>query len=216
MAKRYGEIAVIDKILRLEDCETLYSFETFNPADWRVFRHLRQWEIGAKSIRGGGPDAPRHGQVFFKTPVKGDVVMAFDARIIPPSYHDLVWFWNVRFGKRPWSAGYLGCLGGWYGDLAGIEKLPDYTPSIIAPSFATRPGRWYHIVSGSMGSVHFIAVNGRLVSYFSDREIPDPSEPGFFGFGFFESHAEYRNLRVYRPKPVARTLKYIPGTQFGQ
>ena len=207
-----NEIIVIGNTLRLSESELLYSFDTFDPADWPIVKHAPKWKVARDRISGGGPDEPTHGQIFFKTPVKGDVVLEFDARILPPSYHDIVWFWNTRFGTEPWSAGYLGCLGGWYADMAGIEKLPDYVPSAIAPSFPTEPGRTYHIVSGSLGHEHFIAVDGKLVTYFSDRAVPDPNEPGYFGFGIFESHAEYSHLKVYRPHAVPRPLVYAPGT----
>ena len=206
------EIIVIGNTLRLSESELLYSFDTFDPADWTIVKHAPKWTVERDRISGGGPDEATHGQIFFKTPVKGDVVLEFDARILPPSYHDLVWFWNTRFGTEPWSAGYLGCLGGWYADMAGIEKLPDYVPSAIAPSFPTEPGRTYHIVSGSLKHEHFIAVDGKLVTYFSDRAVPDPNEPGYFGFGIFESHAEYSHLKVYRPHAVPRPLVYVPGT----
>ena len=209
------EIIVIGNSLRLSECELLHSFETFDPAQWSIVTHTPKWTVEPRRIVGGGPDEPHHGQIFFNEPVKGDVVLEFDARILPPSYHDIVWFWNTRFGgsPEPWSAGYLGCLGGWYADMAGIEKLPDYKPSAIAPSFRTEPGRWYHIVSGSLGFEHFIAVDGKLVTYFADAAVPDPSEPGYFGFGIFESHAEFTRLKVYRPHPTPRPLAYLPGSK---
>ena len=209
------EIIVIGNSLRLSECELLHSFETFDPAQWSIVKHTPKWTVEPGRIVGGGPDEPDHGQIFFTEPVKGDVVLEFDARILPPSYHDIVWFWNTRFGgsPEPWSAGYLGCLGGWYADMAGIEKLPDYKPSAIAPSFRTEPGRWYHIVSGSLGFEHFIAVDGKLVTYFADAAVPDPSEPGYFGFGIFESHAEFTRLKVYRPHPTPRPLAYLPGSK---
>ena len=210
------EIIVIGNRLRLPECELIHSFDTFDPGDWTIVKHTPKWTVGPDRVVGGGPDEPHHGQVFYKTPVKGDVVLAFDARIIPPSYHDLVWFWNTRFGAEPWSAGYLGCLGGWYADMAGIEKLPDYKPSAIAPSFRTEPGRWYHIVSGSLGFEHFIAVDGKLVTYVADAAVPDPSKPGYFGFGIFESHAEFTRLKVYRPHPTPRPLAYLPGSKVGR
>ena len=208
------EITVIGNTLRLSESELLHSFDKFDPSDWTIVTHSPKWMVEPDRITGGGPDEPHHGQIFFKEPVKGDVVLEFDAKILPPSYHDIVWFWNTRFGgePEPWSAGYLGCIGGWYADMAGIEKLPSYRPSAIAPSFPTEPGRWYHIVSGSLGFEHFVAVDGRLVAYMADADVPDPAEPGYFGFGIFESHAEFRRLKVYRPHPAVRPLAYEPGT----
>lgn len=204
------EIAIIGNLLRLSESELLYSFDSFEPEEWPIVKHTPKWMVSADCIVGGAPDERHHGQIFYKTPIMGDVVLEFDARILPPSYHDLVWFWNTRFDNEPWSAGYLGCLGGWYADMAGIEKLPDFVPSEIAPSFRTEPGRKYHVVSGSLGHEHFIAVDGRLVSYFSDRGVPDPQKPGYFGFGVYESHAEYSRLKVYRPHWIRRDLFYEP------
>ena len=209
MAEEDEELAVIGNRLRLSECELLHSFDTFDPADWTIVKHTPKWVVRPDRIVGGAPDEKHHGQIFFRTPVSGDVVMSFDARIVPPSYHDIVWFWNTRLGDaEPWTAGYLGCLGGWYSNMAGIEKLPKFVPSAIAPSFETEPGRWYHIVSGSLGAEHFIAVDGRLVTYFSDEAVPDPSTPGYFGFGVFESKAEFAHLRVYRPHPRKIPLAY--------
>ena len=36
---------------------------------------------------------------------------------------------------------------------------------------------------------------------------------GYFGFGIYESHAEYANLRVYRPAAVPLVRKYRPGSE---
>ncbi|MDD3546605.1 MAG: hypothetical protein PHG96_14785 [Kiritimatiellae bacterium] len=203
------------KTLDLGRSELLFSFERFNPADWTLVRHAPKWTVTAGRISGGGPDEPTHGQIFYKTPVKGDVVLEFDARIIPPSYHDLVWLWNVRFGDGEpiWTGGYLGCLAGWYNCMAGIEKLPVYRPAAIGTSHMTEPGKTYRIVSGSLGGDHFIAVDGKLVTCFADDKIPDPDIPGYFGFGIFESHAEYSSLKVYRPYVTEHPLVYVPGTQ---
>lgn len=210
--KSNKEFTIICKKLCLASSEVLYRFDSFDAADWTIVRGTPQWKVLKDKIVGGGPDEPTHGQIFFRKPVEGDVVLEFDARIVPPSYHDLVWFWNVDFDAKPWGAGYLGCLGGWWSDLAGIEKLPDYTVSSIAPSFRTEPGRTYHIVSGSIDGSHFIIVDGKLVSYFADGAYPK-GRAGYFGFGIYESMAEYSNLTVYRPSWTQINQKYVPGTK---
>jgi len=211
MAKTQKKFTVLTKELDLAKSEVLYRFETFDPKDWTIVRGTPKWTVSPKCVTGGSPAEPTHGQVFFKTPVKGDVVLEFDARIVPPSYHDLVWMWNVDFRKKPWGAGYLGCLGGWWSDMAGIEKLPDFLVSGIAPSFKTKPGKTYHIVSGSLGASHFIFVDGKLVTYFADKNYPK-GRAGHFGFGVYESMAEYSNLTVYRPNYTQLPEpKYAPG-----
>ena len=91
---------VIDKRLDLSASEVLYRFDRFDPADWQTVRGTPRWQVLPGKIVGGGPDEPTHGQIFFREPVVGDVVMEFDARIVPPSYHDLVWFWNVDLGEK--------------------------------------------------------------------------------------------------------------------
>jgi len=198
-------IALPNLVLDLEASEILRTFDTFDPAEWSIVRNLDRWELAGDRIRGGAPDAPFHGQIFNRTPVVGDVALDFETRIVPPSYHDIVWLWNVRFDAEPWSGGYLGCLGGWWSNMAGIEKLPDYVPSSIAPSHATEPGRWYHVVSGSVGGTHFIVVDGVVTTFFTDPAVPDPAQPGYYGFGFYESQVEFRNLRVLHPAATPRT-----------
>ena len=205
---------MVCKKLDLAKSKELYRFRSFDPKDWTIVKGTPKWSVGRRSVIGGSPDEPTHGQIFFRKPVKGDVVLEFDAKIVSPSYHDLVWFWNTDFNGDPWGDGYLGCLGGWWDDMAGIEKLPDYLVSAIAPSFRTEPGRKYHVISGSMGSSHFIIVDGELVTYFADKNIPDPKRPGYFGFGIYESCAEYSNLKVWRPHWTdIGERKYEPGTK---
>ena len=207
------EFVFVCKKLDLAKSEVLHRFETFDPAEWTIVRGTPKWSVSAEAIRGGGPDEPTHGQIFFNKPVAGDVVLEFDAKIVEPSYHDLVWFWNVDFDGNPWGAGYLGCLAGWWDGMAGIEKLPDYGVSAIAPSCPVVPGRTYRVISGSLGGSHFIIVDGKLVTYFADKDIPDPKRPGYFGFGIYESCAEYSNLTVYRPHWAdIGERKYTPGT----
>jgi len=207
------EFTILCKKLSLDESELLHSFGTFDPKDWTHVVGTPKWKVSAKNIRGGSPDEPTHGQIFFRKPVRGDVVLEFDAKIVKPSYHDLVWFWNTDFKGTPWGDGYLGCLGGWWSDMVGIEKLPDYLVSAIAPSFRTEPGRKYHVISGSMGASHFIVVDGELVTYFADKNYPK-GRPGYFGFGIYESCAEYSNLKVWRPHWTdIGERKYEPGTR---
>ena len=85
------------------------------------------------------------------------------------------------------------------GEATDIEKLTImYVPS--------RPAE--EIISAS--------VDGKLVTYFADAAVPDPSKPGYFGFGIFESHAEFTRLKVYRPHPTPRPLAYLPGSKVGR
>lgn len=206
-------VTILDKIIDLNLSEVIYDFKQFVPEDWNIIRHTPKWVVTGDAITGGGPDEPCHGQIFYKTPVKGEAILEFDAELIAPSYHDLIWWWDTRLDRDPWGDGYLGCLGGWFGNLAGIEKSPTFKPSMISPSFEIEPGRSYHIVSGTCGGVLFIAVDGKMVSFMTDPQPPDPETPGYFGFGVYESHARYRNLKVMRPYWITRELVYTPATR---
>lgn len=197
--------------LDLEHSELLYSFDEFRPEDWTIFKHGSQpkWEFRGKTLAGGGLAESKHGQVFYKTPVKGDVVMEFDARTIAPSYHDIVWLWGARFDEDPWNAGFLGCLGGWWDDLAGIESLnTTYVPSAIHRNAKLEPGRWYHVISGTVKGVNFIVVDGKLVTRYATP--PQPEREGYFGLGFYESYCEYANLKVWRPAVTGAPRQYAP------
>lgn len=210
------KIELLRQTIELEKCELLREFTVFDKEEWSLVRHTPEWKVEPDLIRGGSSDEKTHGQIFCRTPFTGDVILEFEARIVPPSYHDIVWFWNTKLiDEEPcWSGGYLGCLAGWWSNMAGIEKLPAYDPSAIAPSHDTKSGVWYHIVSGSSGDEHFICVNGKLVTYVADSHPADITTPSHIGFGIYESNCEYRKLKVWRPKSVPRSPKYLPGSEF--
>ena len=204
-------VSIVGYEVGLAESDCLYRFDTFESNDWTIVKHTPKWTVGRTEIVGGGPDEPRHGQIFYKTPVTGDVVMEFDARLIGPSDHDLVWFWGTEFDREPWSAGHLASLGGWWDNLAGIETLPNYEPSVLADSFPIEANRTYHIVSGTVCGNHFVIVDGKLVA-----QLVEPSwtgdRTGYFGFGVYHSHAAYSRLRVYRPKAEKVRKSYAPST----
>lgn len=206
-------IQIIGMDLDVSGSEVIYDFRKFVPEEWNIIRHTPEWIVTSDAITGGGPDEPCHGQIFYKTPVMGEVILEFDAELVAPSYHDLIWWWDTRLDQDPWGDGYLGCLGGWFNNLAGIEKSPAFKPSAIAPSFEIGPGKKYHIVSGTCGGVQFIAVDGKLVSFMTDPRPPDPSTPGYFGFGVYASHARYSNLKVRRPCFTSHPCVYKPASQ---
>ncbi len=195
-------INLISRVLHVDKSEIVYDFKTFDAADWPHVRNQPGWEITPEAIIGKIPvDAPfRHGQIFYKTPIAGDIIMEFDAELVPPSNHDLVWCWSTVFADDPLQDyGYVGCLGGWWGNYAGVEKAPTNMPKAISPACDIVPGKSYHIVSGTIGNLIFIAVDGRMVTYMGDPEVPSQDTPGYFGFGLYQSHAIYRNLKIRRP-----------------
>jgi len=203
--ERYLVVDLPERRVDLTRSELLYRFDTFDAADWSITRHPPKWRCEGPRIVGDSEGLLNHGQVFFREPVEGDVVLSFDAELVAPCDHDLVWFWGVHLDREPWGEGWLGGLAGWWANLVGIERMPDMTPAAIADSCPIVSGRRYHVVSGTAQGRHFISVDGRLVLYALD-ERPAPS--GYFGFGVYESCAAYSNLAVYRPSIEPRRCAY--------
>lgn len=200
-----SQIKLVTSLLDLDKSELLYDFKTFRPDDWTITRHTPSWQVSSDAIIGGKPDEENHGQIFFKDWVAGDIVLEFDAELLGNSYHDLCWWWSTSLDQDPWGEGYLGCIGGWWNNLAGIEKSPTFEPACIIPACPVQPRTKYHIVSGSSGSLQFIAVNGEMICYMRD---PLVLKGGHFGFGVFQSHARYSNLKVYRPHVTGIPVGY--------
>lgn len=203
--EKHPVVDLPERRVDLTRSELLYRFDRFEPGDWSITRHPPKWQCDGRRIVGDCGGIAQHGQVFYREPVDGDVVLSFDAELVAPCDHDLVWFWGVRLDREPWGEGWLGCLGGWWANLAGIERMPDMTPSAIAAACPIETGRSYHVVSGTAQGRHFIAVDGQLVLCFLDERTA-PS--GHFGFGVYESCAAYSNLSVYRPFIEPRKCQY--------
>jgi len=200
-------VKLISHIVELDDVNLLFDFQTFSPEDWTITRHSPPWQVAPDAITGGKPDEETHGQIFYKTPVPGDVVLEFDAELLGDCTHDIIWWWATSLDQQPWGAGYLGCLGGWWNNLSGIEKSPAFEPSCIVPTTPIQPRTKYHIISGGAGAMQFIFVDGALSCYMTD---PDSAtrKGGYFGFGVYESHVRYSNLKVYRPRLVEDMHSY--------
>lgn len=192
----------------LDEKNLLHDFQKFHPADWTITRHTPPWNVTPDAIIGGKEDEEAHGQIFYKTPVQGDIVMEFDAELVGRSYHDIIWWWGTSLEEKPWGEGYLGCLGGWWNNLSGIEKSPTFEPSCIVPTSPIRRGTKYHIISGGAGTMQFIFVDGELSCYMTDPH-PATRKGGYFGFGVYESHVRYSNLKVYRPEIVDAPHSYV-------
>ncbi len=192
-------VKLISHVIELDEKNLLLDFSSFSPDDWTIIRHSPRWQVTSEAIVGGEAGETAHGQIFYRTPVPGDIVMEFDAELIGDCDHDIIWWWGTSLDRDPWGEGYLGCIGGWWNNLSGIEKSPDFEPSCIVPTTPVRPRTVYHIISGGAGSMQFIFVDGALSCYMTD---PDPAtrRGGYFGFGVFESHVRYSNLKIYRPR----------------
>lgn len=200
-------IHLIGKLIDLSNSRILKDFKNFNADEWTVVG-TPKWSVTGSSII-GGPELDTHGQVFYKTPYQGDMIMEFDARLIAPSDHDIVWWYRTSLESKPWGKGYLACLGGWYRNRTGIESVPDFTLSATSDSCRVKPDQWYHIVSGVVNNHHFIEVDNAVVFELLDPNSLPKNHSGHFGFGIYQSNVEYRNLVVYAPKWKTVEEKYL-------
>jgi hypothetical protein len=193
-----NNIRLLGKIIELNNSTRLHEFKSFKLDDWIVVG-TPKWSANGNSIV-GGPELDTHGQIFYKTAYSGDMIMEFDAKLIAPSNHDIVWWYRTSLEGNPWGRGYLAALGGWFRNLTGIESVPDFSLSATSSACPVATDQWYHIVSGVVSNHHFIAVNGSVVFELIDPNTLPDAHSGHFGFGVYQSHAAYRNLNVYRPK----------------
>lgn len=209
-AEREREIMVYrlyGKLLDLNRSEVIRRFDAFDAGEWRTVGSPR-WTIEPDAIT-GGPEKATHGQIFYREALTGDVVMAFTARLIAPSGHDLVWWYRTALDGRPWGKGYLGALGGWFRNRVGIETVPDFTLSGTAAAFPVQSEVDYRIVAGCLGNHHFIAVDGTVIfELFIPEALPE-QHAGYCGFGIYQSHARYSRLRLYRPYWTEAAERYL-------
>ena len=139
-----------------------------------------------------------HGQLFSKPEFPAEVIMDFEAETVPPSANDIIWWWNVRMNRQQdhWKSGYLGALGGWFTNQAGIEKISrTRCRTARTPLLRLEPGKRYHIQSGMIAGIGFMIVDGQLI-----LELEAPTKGGTgsgrIGFGVYQSHFKIRNLKV--------------------
>lgn len=201
-------LEVLGKTIALEESELLLeedflSEETFSN-DW-IEVGSAVWAIKNGVLEGQWEkDADlRHGQIFSRKQFQGDILMEFDARTVPPSDHDIIWWWGTTLNEEEshWKSGYLAGLGGWWTNKTGVEKIEgDNAFMAMTPLFKLEPGKTYRIQSGMIGQNVFLFVDGQLVMEFNDPGPLAKETPGRIGFGIFQSHVEYSNLKVYAPK----------------
>ena len=80
------KISLIEHEIDLEKSELLYDFQdNFKAEDWTIVRGDSDWSVKSNAIRGTYKGPELHSQIFFNKPIKGDIIMEFDAKLIAPS-----------------------------------------------------------------------------------------------------------------------------------
>lgn len=202
------QLEIVGKSIDLEASELLFeedfSSGAIDPGDW-VAVGAADWTVRNGALVGSWPEDAelRHGQIFSRKQFQGDILMEFDARTVPPSDHDIIWWWGTTLNEEDshWDSGYLAGLGGWWSNKSGVEKIEgDDAFMAMTPMFKLEPGKQYRIQCGMIGQGVFIFANGELIMEFNDPKPFAKDTPGRIGFGIFQSHVEYSNLKVYKPK----------------
>ena len=153
------------------------------------------------------------GLIFTKEQMpEGDIMLDFYGKLIPPCENDL----NFTFRTRGWNyerngadVGYIGGLNGWWTEKAGLEKCPDCKLYALTEAFKAESGREYHIQTGIVGNICFLAVDGVLLVCLADPDpitLPDCNR---VGLGTYCSQIEVRDFKVYRPCITPVDIKYV-------
>ena len=189
---------IAGKKIDLSRSTVLYETRFADLDGWQVVGDAR-WRAEDNGLVGSLADGGVHGQIFLAKECDGDIIMQFDAATVLPSNHDIIWWWHTELEGGTCGKGYLGALAGWYSGKAGIEKTPEGRLYGGTPLFTFEPGRKYHVVSGSIGGLSFIAVDGRLIFELADPDPFPAGHRGHVGFGVYQSAVRYENLKVYAP-----------------
>ena len=153
-----------------------------------------------------------YGIILTKEDFYGDVLIEFESRTVPPSTHDIIFVLNAAWDSinNRHKTGYIGALEGWYEGKAGIEKAPEEIPIALTPLFDFNPGQIYHIQAGNIQGHLFIFVDGKLIIEAIDHNPIDSEKFGKVGFDAYDSHVQYRNLKILRPMWKKIEEKYEP------
>jgi hypothetical protein len=153
------------------------------------------------------------GLIYTLEQFPGDVMLDFYGTIIPPCHNDL----NFSFRARGWDyekndadVGYIAGLNGWWIDRTGIERYPECALRSLCEYFKAEPGREYHIQTGIVNSICFLAVDGNMILTMAD---PDPiiaEDCNRVGLGTYCSQIQFRDFKVYRPIVTHEAMEYVP------
>lgn len=198
---------------RVEPGELLFA-DDFKDSDltknWEITGG--SWESGNGVCKGvyrenGGGLIYTHKQFY------GDIMLDFYGTIIPPCNNDLNWSFRAKgwdYKANDADIGYIAGLNGWWIGRTGIERYPEMKLRSLTESFKTEPGREYHIQTGIVGSICFLAVDGVMIMTMAD---PDPivdKDCGRVGLGTYCSQIEFRDFKVYRPIVTREHMEYTP------
>ena len=198
---------------RIEPGELLFK-DDFSDPDL-----TKNWEVsGGKWTSGDGTCLGVYrenggGLIYTHAQFEGDIMLDFYGTIIPPCNNDL----NFSFRARGWDyekndadVGYIAGLNGWWINRTGIERYPDCKLRSLCESFKAESGREYHIQTGIVGFICFLAVDGQMILTMGDPDPISAPDCNRVGLGTYCSQIRFRDFKVYRPKVIHEEMSYTP------
>lgn len=140
-----------------------------------------QWRAEADGWIVGETKRDGAGILYSRASYEGDILLDFIAQPVPPCCNDLNFAWKAsgwNYEKDDADKGYIGGLGGWWLNRAGIEKYPGCVPFVSTSLYPLEAAKTYHIQVGSVGGHCFLFANGALVV-----EMIDPQPQTLDGCG---------------------------------
>lgn len=153
------------------------------------------------------------GLIYTHEQFPGDIMLDFYGKIIPPCHNDLNWSFRAKgwdYKANDADIGYIAGLNGWWIDRTGIERYPECKLRSLCESFKAEPGREYHIQTGIVGSICFLAVDGQMIITMGDPDPINAPDCNRVGLGTYCSQIEFRDFKVYRPKVTHEEMSYTP------
>lgn len=150
------------------------------------------------------------GMIVSKSHYYGNVMVDFRAKIVSPSTHDINVMWNGSWDEstNTRSVAYVAGVNGWWRDMVGIEKSPDYKLNVGNPLFKASPDREYHIQAGSVNGHCFVLIDGREIVEITDPDPIDQNKYGLIGFEAYASMIAIREVSVYRLEWEEKKMQY--------
>lgn len=176
--------------------------------DWEVTGG--EWSVGDGALTGLYRENAG-GLVYTKESYAGDILVEFYGRTLPPCANDLNFSWKTDgwdYSKNDAARGYIGGLGGWWSNKAGIERYPDCSPRVLTPLFPLEAGKTYFIQFGSVGSQSFIFADGKLIVELDDPGCGEIGDCGRVGLGTYCSHVQFSGFKIKRPLHTPYTQTY--------
>jgi len=153
------------------------------------------------------------GLIYSKKQFPGDIVLDFYGTIISPCDHDLNWSFRTRgwdYEKNDADIGYIAGLNGWWINRTGIERYPECALRALTEAFKAEADREYHIQTGIINDIAFVAVDGKMIMTLRDPNPICDETCNRVGLGTYCSQIRFRDFKVYKARATNEKMKYIP------